>query len=84
MYLTLSTPSRTLTTTPALVDTLPALFGLYQPEHYSSVLHAFVLATLYECMCVSVIQCPGHLLAYKEPLLFTQRNSFSPHASLQC
>lgn len=66
----------------APIDTLPALFGLYQPELSSSVLHAFVLATLSVCMCVSVIQCPGPLLLHKEALLFTQRNSFSPHASL--
>ncbi len=32
-------------------NTLPALFGLYQPELSSSVLHAFVLAALSVCMC---------------------------------
>lgn len=83
MYPRLSTPNRTLTATPAPFDTLPALFGLCQPEPSSSVLYAFVLATLSVCMCVSVIQCPGPLLLHKEALLFPHRNSFSPHAGLQ-
>lgn len=64
MYPRLSTPNCTLTATPAPFDTLPALFGLYQPELSSSVLHAFVLATLSVCMSFSV---PDPYCSIKKP-----------------